>query len=153
MALSSQATPDVIEELLEEARALSPPHAWERVEEAVRRLVRLYGAGLGRVIEHARTAGVIGPTFDTLLAEDELLSHLLVLHALHPRGTEERVRRALDTLHSEAGLDVALVGIIDDVAYLEATELPDRSTQALIRRIVDAAAPELSSIEIAAMAA
>lgn len=143
----------MIEELLEEARALSPPHAWERVEEAVRRLVRLYGAGLARVIDHARTAGVIGSTFDTLLAEDEVLSNLLVLHALHPRGTEERIRRALDTLRSEAGLELELVGIVDAVAYIEAAEMPDRSTQAMIRRVIDAAAPELSSIEIAAIAA
>ncbi len=142
-----------IEGLLEEAHTLCPPAAWQRVEEAVRRILRLYGAGLAHVLDHARTAGAVGATFEHLIGDDELLESLLVLHELHPLGTEERVRRALGRLLARHGLALELAGIADGVAYLEAAELPDPPGQALIRRAIEAAAPELSSIELATIAA
>ncbi|MGE5182154.1 MAG: hypothetical protein ACM31C_08830 [Acidobacteriota bacterium] len=142
-----------IEEFLEEARALSSPQAWERVEEAVRRLVRLYGAGLARVIEHARPAGAVGTTFDRLLGDDELLSSVLVLHGLHPLGTEERLRRAIAMLHGRFAIELELVELADGIAYLETPELPDDEALTIIRRVIDASAPELASVEIAAAAA
>ncbi len=157
LAPSSQSSSIVqdlaIEQLLEEAHALSSPQAWERVEEAVRQLVRLYGAGLAHVIEHARTAGAVGPTFDHLLGDDELLSSVLVLHGLHPLTTEERLHRALEILHARFAIEVELVELADGVAHLEMAELPEDDALSIIRRVIDATTPELASVEIAAAAA
>jgi hypothetical protein len=49
---------------------------------AVRAVMDLYGEGLRRMMAGARE-------------EDELVSHLLVLHDLHPLPVEERVRAAV----------------------------------------------------------
>jgi hypothetical protein len=62
--------------------------ALDRVEsdpaalEAVQAVVELYGEGIRRIMAGARE-------------EDELVSHLLVLHDLHPLPLEERVRAAV----------------------------------------------------------
>jgi Fe-S cluster biogenesis protein NfuA/nitrite reductase/ring-hydroxylating ferredoxin subunit len=78
----------------------------------VQALIELYGAGLERIIEE------IAPRDDgelaAALADDELVSHLLLLHGLHPSGLEERVVGALEEvrpyLESHGG-GVELVGI------------------------------------------
>lgn len=142
-----------IEELLAEAKALSTEPAWERVEQAVRGIVHLYGAGLAQVLEHARTAGAVGATFDHLLAEDDLVASLLVLHALHPLDTEQRVRRVLDRIAQQAGIELSLSTIADGVAYLDTCVPLGRELQADIRCAIESAAPELAGIEIAALAA
>ena len=82
--------------------------------ELVQALVDLYGEGLARIVAHdpACVAGV---------ADDELVSHLLLLHGLHPVQVEERVRGALDDVRpylEQHGGDVELLGVEDGVARL-----------------------------------
>jgi Fe-S cluster biogenesis protein NfuA/nitrite reductase/ring-hydroxylating ferredoxin subunit len=83
-----------IERLLAELDALPDPVARATGTEAVRALIELYGAGLARIVEEiaARDDGELAGAF----AEDELVSHLLLLHGLHPLGLEERVLGALE---------------------------------------------------------
>src|SRR5689334_5476183 len=90
-----------IERLLAELRDLLPLPAWQRVENVLRRVVNLYGVGLGRALEHARAAGAPAPSLTERVASDDLLGSLLLLHGLHPLSTDERVRRALGTLRAE----------------------------------------------------
>lgn len=71
-----------VENLLAEVETLAQPGARAKAVEAIEALVELYGEGLARVMAHAgRTEG---PAFTRTLAHDELLSHLLLLHDLHP---------------------------------------------------------------------
>jgi Fe-S cluster biogenesis protein NfuA len=82
--------------------------------ELVQALVDLYGEGLARVVAHdpACIAGV---------ADDELVSHLLLLHGLHPLPVEERVRGALADVRpylEQHGGDVELLGVEGGVARL-----------------------------------
>src|SRR3954463_13290189 len=58
--------------------------------EAVRLLTEVYGEALARVLDQAdgQLAG--------RLADDELLAHLLVLHAIHPESVERRAARAVE---------------------------------------------------------
>jgi Fe-S cluster biogenesis protein NfuA len=82
--------------------------------ELVQALVDLYGEGLARIVAHdpACIAGV---------ADDELVSHLLLLHGLHPLPLEERVRGALDDVRpylAQHGGDVELLGVEEGVARL-----------------------------------
>lgn len=149
-----------IERLLGELRDLVPLPAWQRIEDVLRSIVRLYGAGLGRALAHAREAGV-GERFDGHLCDDELLASLLVLHGLHPLTIEQRVERALSALRGELGLadeSLALVRVADGVCELAATEgigggaMSRGLAEATIRRVLETAAPELASIVITGLA-
>jgi Fe-S cluster biogenesis protein NfuA/nitrite reductase/ring-hydroxylating ferredoxin subunit len=85
----------------------------------VQALFDLYGAGLERIVRElgARDDGELAQA----LAGDELVSHLLVLHGLHPEPLEQRVAAALHEvrpyLESHGG-NVELLGISDDTVRL-----------------------------------
>ena len=104
-----------IDTLLDEVQQGVTPAVNERVEELVRSLVGLYGAGLERTVE--LVAGPDEPDRLRTLAEDDLVGPLLVLHDLHPDDVLTRVQGALDRvrpyLGSHAG-GVTLVGVDPD---------------------------------------
>ena len=142
-----------IEALLAELESLEDP-AQTTALAAVEALVDLYGEGLTRIVEHVAKSdrGELAAAF----SDDELVSHLLLLHDLHPSGVEERVRQALEEvrpyLHSHGG-DVELVGVENNVAYLRlegsCSGCPS-SAMTLRLAVEDAirkAAPELEQIE------
>src|ERR687883_908897 len=116
----------------------------DRATEAVQALVELYGEALSRLVAGAE------PT------QDELLSHLLLVHDLHPVDVETRVREALDEVRPYLGShggDVELLGVDDGVARLRlggtCNGCPS-STVTLRNAIEEAvmrAAPELEAID------
>ena len=112
--------------------------------EAVQALVNLYGEAL------ARFAAGADPV------EDELLSHLLLVHDLHPVDVETRVRRALEEVRPYLGShggDVELLGVADGVARLRLAGTCNgcpSSTVTLQNAIEEAimrAAPDLERID------
>jgi Fe-S cluster biogenesis protein NfuA len=112
--------------------------------EAVQALVELYGEALARVVAGA------DPT------EDELLSHLLLVHDLHPVDVETRVRKALDEVRPYLGShggDVELLGVAGGVARLRLAGTCNgcpSSTVTLRNAIEEAimrAAPDLDAID------
>ncbi|MGW4644445.1 NifU family protein [Sphaerisporangium sp. NPDC004334] len=145
-----------VETLIDQLGALADPAARARAEELVRTLVGLYGAGLERVmaiVVESEAAEVL-----RRLAGDELVSGLLVLHDLHPLGTEDRVRAALDAVRPSLGLHeggVELLGV--DEAGVVRLRLSGNChgcassrvtvTQA-IERAVLGAAPEVTRLEV-----
>ncbi|MBX3162692.1 MAG: hypothetical protein KF773_42415 [Deltaproteobacteria bacterium] len=146
-----------IEHLLDEIRALVTAPAWQRIERALGRVVRLYGAGLGRALEHARAAGAEPAVFDELVAGDDLLGSLLVLHGLHPRTLDERVRGALATAREELGVpedELELVAISGGRVELRAAHalgggaMSARVAEGAIRKVIEAVAPEITAVEI-----
>jgi Fe-S cluster biogenesis protein NfuA/nitrite reductase/ring-hydroxylating ferredoxin subunit len=112
--------------------------------EAVAAVVELYGEALRLLVSG------VDP------AQDELLSHLLVLHDLHPVAVERRVEAALDEvrpyLRSHGG-DVELVAVEDGVAKLRLAGTCNGcpSSSATMRLAVEEAvlkaAPELARVE------
>jgi Fe-S cluster biogenesis protein NfuA/nitrite reductase/ring-hydroxylating ferredoxin subunit len=116
----------------------------EAATEAIAAVVELYGEALGRLVSGADPV------------EDELVSHLLLLHDLHPVDLETRVRKALEEvkpyLRSHGG-DVELVEIEDGVARLRlagtCNGCPSSSTtmRLAIEDAVNRAAPELAGID------
>ena len=116
----------------------------ERATEAVAAVVELYGEALARVVAGADPV------------EDELVSHLLLLHGLHPVDLESRVQGALEEvkpyLHSHGG-DVELVGIEEGTARLRlagtCNGCPSSTTtmRLAIEEAVMRAAPELEAID------
>jgi hypothetical protein len=140
-----------IEEMLGELRASLDPEVWAQVEGVLARLVRLYGVGLQRALEHARENGAEGTEFDAALAADDLLGGLLVLHGLHPLSTEERVERLAATLPGRLGVPpqaLVLVWLGDNrVRLLSAL---GEEADAALRCAFENVAPELESIDIVA---
>lgn len=120
--MDAEATQDRVarvESLLDQVEALPDPAAREVAGDLVQALLDLYGEGLGRVM-HAVGAAEADLVRDVLV-EDELVSHLLFLHDLHPVALEERVGQALESvrpyLESHGG-GVEVVGIDQGVVRL-----------------------------------
>jgi Fe-S cluster biogenesis protein NfuA/nitrite reductase/ring-hydroxylating ferredoxin subunit len=109
-----------METLLGEIEALSDRNARSKAAEVVGVLLDLYGEGLARMMEVVAEGEAREKTFDAF-AEDELVSHLLLLHGLHPLDLETRVVRALEEvrpyLQSHGG-NVELLGVEEGVARL-----------------------------------
>jgi Fe-S cluster biogenesis protein NfuA len=116
----------------------------ERATEAVQALVELYGEALARFVAGS------DPT------QDELLSHLLLVHDLHPVDVETRVRRALDEVRPYLGShggDVELVGVEEGVARVRlggtCNGCPSSSVtlRNAIEEAIMQAAPELERVD------
>jgi Fe-S cluster biogenesis protein NfuA/nitrite reductase/ring-hydroxylating ferredoxin subunit len=109
-----------METLLGEIETLSDRNARSKAAEVVGVLLDLYGEGLARMMEVVAEGEEREKTFDAF-AEDELVSHLLLLHGLHPLDLETRVVRALEEvrpyLQSHGG-NVELLGVEEGVARL-----------------------------------
>lgn len=143
-----------IERLLDRIHAAVPAGSWTLVEELVERLTRVYGAGLARLLDHARAAGAQ----EALLAErtsgDELLANLLLLHGLHPVPLAERIGAALERVRPQLGLGdggVELVAVEDGVVRVRlaaARAAAKASIEGAIRAAVEAAAPEVVRIDV-----
>jgi Fe-S cluster biogenesis protein NfuA/nitrite reductase/ring-hydroxylating ferredoxin subunit len=141
-----------IELLLAELRSASDATTAAKAEELVRLLMEFYGGGLARVVELAD---------DELLArlvDDELVASLLILHDLHPRGTEERIRQALDQvrpyLGSHAGgvdlLGVDQAGVVHLRLEGSCHGCPSSTVtvKLAIERAIEDAAPEVTGVEV-----
>jgi Fe-S cluster biogenesis protein NfuA len=153
-----------IERLLAEIEQLPDPQVRALAEELVRALVALYGEGLRRIVElltaaeSTRTLSpAAGPRWLELLASDELVAGLLLLHDLHPVPLKERVERALEALRPVVrghGGELVLLGVADGVASLRLSGSCGgcaASLQYLRQRIEEAvycAAPDLCGLEI-----
>jgi Fe-S cluster biogenesis protein NfuA/nitrite reductase/ring-hydroxylating ferredoxin subunit len=82
------------EALLGELETFPDPMAREKLSDAAAVLLDLYGEGLARIVALVaeRDDGRLAEAF----AADELVSHLLLLHGLHPVPLEARLQAALD---------------------------------------------------------
>ena len=102
-----------VDALLEEVEAFGDPAARDKTTELVGALLDLYGAGLTRLV-----ARVAEPE---ALQDDELVSHLLLLHGIHPVPIEARVRTALEEVRpylDSHGGNVELVAVEEGVVLL-----------------------------------
>ena len=143
-----------IETLLEEIESFEDPEARAKTAEMVQTLLELYGEGLGRIVESVGRLG--SEDLKDELLGDELITHLLLLHGLHPVDVETRVLGALDEvrpyLESHGG-NVQFLGIEDGVARVRLEGSCDgcpSSTMTLklaIEEAVQKAAPELEGVE------
>jgi len=136
-----------IEALLEELEGLPEPSR-SLATDTVGALVELYGEGLRRVVERvAADEDVVG---------DELISHLLLVHDIHPVDVETRVRGALEGVRPYLGShggNVELIAVEDGVVRLRLEGSCDgcpSSAATLKLAIEDAirkAAPDIETVE------
>ena len=144
-----------METLLGEIETLPDQNARSRAAEVVGVLLDLYGEGLARMMEVVAEGEERERTFDAF-AEDELVSHLLLLHGLHPIDLETRVVRALEEvrpyLQSHGG-NVELLGVEEGVARLRmqgsCSGCPSSTVtlRLAIEEAIQKTAPDLERIE------
>jgi Fe-S cluster biogenesis protein NfuA/nitrite reductase/ring-hydroxylating ferredoxin subunit len=107
---------DQIERLLGEVHAMVSPPAWERVDQLVRSIVELYGAGLQQIVGLLAEDGAAGAALRARLIRDPLVASLLLLHGLHPETLATRVQQALERVRPYLGShggDVEVIGTDD----------------------------------------
>jgi hypothetical protein len=145
------ATVQRIESLLDEFALAGDPRARERAGELVGLLMKLYGAGLARVVE---LAGAYPAALEGL-AGDKVIASLLLLHGLHPDGVETRIERALKLV--ERRLDAQYVrfdGIVDGVARIRieknggSSPWPPEALAMMVERAVMESAPDIDGVAI-----
>ena len=103
-----------VEALLEELEGSAAGVPRERALELVGALLDLYGEGLRRIVTVVAERDGVG-ALAAAFAGDELVSHLLLLHGLHPVPLERRVDghradRALDLLEQRVDARHPLAG-------------------------------------------
>ncbi len=144
-----------METLLEEIETLADPNTRSKAAEVVGVLLELYGEGLARMMEVVAQGEERERIFEAF-AKDELVSHLLLLHGLHPLDVETRVVGALEEvrpyLQSHGG-NVELLGVEGGVARLRLQGSCDgcpsssMTLKLAIEEAVQKAAPDLEGIE------
>jgi Fe-S cluster biogenesis protein NfuA/nitrite reductase/ring-hydroxylating ferredoxin subunit len=144
-----------METLLGEIETLPDRNARSKAAEVVGVLLELYGEGLARMMEVVAEGEERERTFDAF-AEDELVSHLLLLHGLHPLDLKTRVIMALEEvrpyLRSHGG-NVELLGVKEGVARLRmqgsCSGCPSSTVtlRLAIEEAIQKTAPDLEGIE------
>lgn len=157
-ATDARATGERVEALLAELRMRAGPQAGDAAEELVGCLVELYGAGLAAIVAILGTDPDAGPRLLDVLAADPLVEGLLLVHDLHPLGTDARIQRALARIQPQLGsqADVVEYAGVDDQGVvrlrLERSGHGCGSASSTVRQIVEEAvaeaAPETAGVAV-----
>jgi len=147
-----------IEELIEGIERLPDAETRESVRELVQAILDLHGAGMERMLEVVYESGPSGQRIFEALADDELVSSLMLLHDLHPLDLTGRVEKALEKVRPQLDLhggDVELLGVTDQgVVHLRlegnchgcpSSRLTLKYT---IEKAIHAAAPDVQAIVV-----
>jgi Fe-S cluster biogenesis protein NfuA len=141
-----------VEELLDQI-AERDEVAAELVEDVLRELLALYGAGLARILDGLQAAD---PDALDAMAADPLVGGLMMLHDLHPDDPSARVQAALEEVRpylASHGGGVQLLEVSGGVARLRLEGSCDGcgSSQVTLQHAVQGAvleaAPEIERIE------
>ena len=143
----------IAESLLDKLENLQDEQAQLIAVNAVQALITLYGEALARIVAHARRDQEEGgqSTLLPALAADELVSHLLLLHDLHPVPLQNRVQQALDELEGylqSRDVTAELLHIRDGVATIRLGSAAGRKQQSAVQSAVMQAAPELLRVQL-----
>ncbi|MER5898191.1 NifU family protein [Streptomyces sp. NPDC001876] len=132
--------------------------ARERSEELVRLVADFYGAGLERLLDLVHEQGRLDDGVLAALAGDELVSSVLLVHGLHPYGVETRVEEALEGVRPYLGShggDVELLAVTDEgtvrlrlLGSCDGCPSSSVTLKLAVQGAVEAAAPEITSIEV-----
>jgi len=124
--------------------------------ELVQTMMDFHRAAIDRMMEIIADGDQLGLDVIGALADDELVSHMLLLHGLHPLAVDERVKTALDGvrpyLNSHGG-DVELIEVSEGIVKLRLIgtcgDCPSSTAtmRGAIEKAIREAAPEVISIE------
>jgi hypothetical protein len=132
---------DRVEALVQALEQCPDRTSREAARELVRTLLELHAAGLTRILDTAgRESALVGR-----LADDDLVSSLLLLHGLHPHLAAERVRRALEQHRPRfrsLGADVEVVQACEESVRLRVRGESSPALRSAVEGIVTQAAPD-----------
>lgn len=146
-----------IEVLIEELGQAADPVALGRAQALVRAVLDLHAAGLARIIELVRAGGT--PPLDErwlvqVLAADDLVANLLLLHGIHPIHVDIRARATLlevtppgwncELLNAEGGVLRVAIRRTGDPARVATSN----RVRELIEQALDQAAPDAEGLEL-----
>lgn len=119
-----------------------------RAMTAVAQIVAIYGEALTRMVDHA--AGSSTEVVDAF-ADDELVSHLLLVHDRHPLDRATRVEIALQQVRRR-GVRAELTELSGNTARIRCDAGRCRSTPQNLRSVIEEPlgrlAPEIERIEL-----
>ena len=133
-----------IDELIDRVGELPDP---EPALELVRALLDLYGEALERILAAA------DDRLADRIADDDLVTHLLLLHDLHPLGVADRVERAVRRAAPGGGTYVHQVEVDGDLARVRLRRGgcgggAAEDLAAVLEEAVRNAAPEIDRVEV-----
>lgn len=144
-----------IETLIERLEALGDAPASADARELVRLLMSLYGAGLARILDIARTETGGPQAILDRFAADGLVASLMVLHDLHPHPLEVRVQQAVAALqpHLPPKMTLRVLAAAGSVVRLQIDAPPQSQSGAVnlrasVERAIQEAAPEIRDVHI-----
>ncbi len=164
-AADLRATGERIDALIEAVAAggvgpADPARTRERAEDLVRTVTDLYGAGLERLLEIVHDSGRLDEELLDLIAADDLVASLLLVHGLHPYSVRTRVEQALESVRPYLGThggDVELLEVTDQgvvrlrlLGSCDGCPSSSVTLELAVQDAVEAAAPEVTAIEVQA---
>jgi Fe-S cluster biogenesis protein NfuA/nitrite reductase/ring-hydroxylating ferredoxin subunit len=153
----AQALSERIDVLLDEVQRRAEPEVTDKVEELMRAVLSLHGAGLEQLLARLEETQVRN------LLEDDLVAGMLLLHDLHPDDVATRIQGALDSvrpyLGSHAG-GIDYLGIDDEgIVHLrlqgscEGCPGSTATVRLTVENAVLDAAPEAVAVDVEGMVA
>lgn len=147
-----------LEELIQELEKIGDEKMRGQVRELVQALLGLHADGLNRALELVYDHSSNGDALIGRLAEDDLVSHLLLLHGLHPLPIETRVQNAIEAVKPRLGQhggSVQLLGVTPEgVVRLqlegncEGCPSSRMTLKFSIEEAIYAAAPDVTGLEV-----
>ena len=101
-----------MEELIHALNGTPESQLSAQARELVQLLLKLHGDPLERMLDLIHESSVAGQQLIDDLANDPLISNLLVLHGLHPLDLETRVRKAIESVKPRLGLHGGSVDVV-----------------------------------------
>ncbi len=149
---------DRIEELIAAIDSIAEENGRETARELVGLLLDLHGSGFERTLELIFETNLSGQALIDQLAEDQLVSPLLLLHGLHPLDLETRVRSAIESVKPRLGLhggSVELMAVTPEGGVKLRLEgncngCPSSriTLKSSIEEAIYAAAPDITALEV-----
>ena len=119
--LESKRRIEHLETLIQNLERLPDPTARDQARELAQTLLDFHGTALARLLGRVADLGEAGRALIASLADDDIVSSLLLLYGLHPLDMGTRIERALEQvrplLRSHHG-NVELVSVVDGVVRL-----------------------------------
>jgi Fe-S cluster biogenesis protein NfuA len=138
-----------VDELVQRVTALPESEARTLALELLQSVMDLHGVVVSRIVELLSSDSDAGRKSLGNLGEDPLVCGLLVLYGVHPAGTEERIRRAIERLRPQLQkfeARVEFVGVAGGTVRLKAQSeghgFLDEKLKSAIEQAVLEAAPE-----------
>lgn len=140
-----------IDGLVQKLESSPDPALRRTARQLIESLMEIHGAGLERILTIVSDAGATGAVLVSSLANDPLVSSLLVLYGLHPDDFETRVRRALENarlLLRPEGAHLEGIEIGENTVRLKIVGAAWHRLEAVVREALLETAPDATEVVI-----